>query len=109
MMVLHFLLPDLLAHVPDVVPALARSHLQLWDFSVSTMRPLVTHTMPGSKQSCLLFSRNSPVVVCGGDTGAISVLRLFNVDRSHDPLEKQLQRLDDALKANVIKASGAQA
>ncbi len=66
------------------------------------MKPVVNHKA-GYKLSCMLFSPNSPVVVCGGESGAVSVFRLYNIDKEYDSMEEQLSRLDDTIRANVMK------
>lgn len=48
--------------------------LEVWDFDLSTVKPVVTHKA-GAKLSCLLFSPICPVVVCGSATGHVSVFR----------------------------------
>ena len=56
--------------------------------------------------SCMLFSEESPVVVAGGSNGGVEVLRLLDVDLADD-LEAfstvQTRRLDDAMRANIVK------
>ena len=66
------------------------------------MKPVVTHKA-GIRLSCLLFATNSPVVVCGGDNGTISVFRTHNIEREYDTPEEQLGRLDEVIRANVMK------
>ncbi|GAX75644.1 hypothetical protein CEUSTIGMA_g3088.t1 [Chlamydomonas eustigma] len=81
--------------------------LELWDFELSTVKPVVTHKA-GMRLSCLLFSTNSPVVVCGGENGAISVFRTHNIEREYDTLDEQLSRLDETIRANVMKQQPGQ-
>ena len=83
-------------------PIPSRRCKQLWDFELSTVKPVVTHKAGGSL-SCLLFSTNSPVVVCGGETGTISVFRTHNIEREYDTLEEQQGRLDEVIRANVMR------
>lgn len=63
------------------------------------------HSKCPAKQACVVFSPNSPVVVCGGEDGGVRVYRLFNVDREYDMLDEQLERLEDTLRANAMKAA----
>ncbi len=82
---------------------------QIWDFELSTVKPVITHKT-GTRLSCLLFSTNSPVVVCGGESGSISVFRTHNIEREYDTIDEQLSRLDETIRANVMKqgSSGKQ-
>ena len=48
----------------------AGGRLEIWDFELSTVKPVLTHKS-GIPLSCLLFSTNSPVVVCGGEDGKV--------------------------------------
>jgi hypothetical protein len=68
---------------------------------------VLTHKS-GIPLSCLLFSNNSPVVVCGGADGKVTVLRTFNIDREYETNEEQLGRLDQVISDNVMKKGGAQ-
>lgn len=43
------------------------------------------------------------MVVAGGSNGAVQVLRLFEVDRSNDPTEDQIKRLEAAMASNIVK------
>eukprot|EP00798_Chlamydomonas_sp_ICE-L_P023736 gene23736-9292_t len=76
--------------------------LEIWDFDLSTVKPVVTHKA-GQKLSCMLFSERSPIVACGGESGAVSVFRLYNIDREYESVEEQVSRLDDTIRANVMK------
>jgi hypothetical protein len=84
------------------------SPMQLWDFELSTVKPVVTHKTGGVRLSCLLFSPSSPVVVCGGDDGVVTVLRTHNIDREYDSVGEQLSRLDETIRANVMKQQPGQ-
>ncbi|KAJ9517697.1 hypothetical protein QJQ45_003985 [Haematococcus lacustris] len=84
-------------------PPGAAMALQIWDFDLSTVKPVATQKT-GQKLSCLLFATNSPVVVCGSETGQVSLFRLYNVDREYDTAEEQLSRLEEVIRANVMKA-----
>lgn len=81
--------------------------MQIWDISLSTMKPIAHHMQPGAKQSCLLFSDKSPIVVCGGDKGVIGVYRLFNIERREDSSTQQAQRLEEVMRMNVMKVQAA--
>ncbi|KAF5827261.1 WD40-repeat-containing domain protein [Dunaliella salina] len=83
--------------------ATSGGRLEIWDFDLSTVKPVVTHKA-GVKLSCLLFSPTCPVVVCGSESGRVSVFRLFNVDREYDLPEDQLSRLEEVIRTNVMKA-----
>jgi hypothetical protein len=48
--------------------------VQIWDFDLSTVKPVATHKA-GVKLTCLLFSPNSPIVVCGAADGRVSLFR----------------------------------
>ncbi|KAK3288194.1 hypothetical protein CYMTET_4329 [Cymbomonas tetramitiformis] len=79
--------------------------LEVWDLSVSTLKPILAHTLEENKLSCLLFSEASPIVVCGGSNGSVSVFRLVGVDRPDDTSEEQLRRLEDAMSSNIMSTS----
>jgi len=81
--------------------------LEIWDIDLSTVKPVVTHKA-GMRLSCVLFSPNSPVVVCGGENGSVSVFRLFNVSKEYDTIDEQLSRLDETIRANVMKQQPGQ-
>lgn len=81
-------------------------YAEIWDISVSTMKPVAAKRPAGSaKQNCLLFSDTSPVVVCGGASGSVSVYRLFNCTREDETRDEQRKRLDDAITANIVKTA----
>ncbi|EFJ40856.1 hypothetical protein VOLCADRAFT_77807 [Volvox carteri f. nagariensis] len=84
----------------------ASGRLEIWDFSLSTVKP-VMHQKTTMKLSCLLFAPNYPVVVCGGEDGAVKAYRIFNVSHEYDTLQEQLERLDDCIRANVMKSQAA--
>ncbi|GFR43755.1 hypothetical protein Agub_g4867 [Astrephomene gubernaculifera] len=81
----------------------ASGRLEIWDFSLSTVKP-VMHQKTPMKLSCLLFAPSYPVVVCGGEDGAVKAYRLFNVSHEYDTPQEQLERLDDCIRANVMKS-----
>lgn len=77
--------------------------IEIWDLAASTLKPIAQHACDGRTFSCMLFSEESPVVVAGGSNGGVQVLRLLDVDL-HDDLEVvQTKRLDDAMRANIVK------
>jgi len=50
--------------------------------------------------------QDAPVVVAASDTGNLMVFRLVNVAAERfDPPELQLTRLEEAMRANVMKAA----
>ena len=57
----------------------------------------------GVGMTCLLFSESSPVVVCGGEDGKISVLRTYNIEREYDTIEEQLLRLDETIRGQTME------
>ncbi|GIL70976.1 hypothetical protein Vretimale_4066 [Volvox reticuliferus] len=84
----------------------ANGRLEIWDFSLSTVKP-VMHQKTTMKLSCLLFAPSYPVVVCGGEDGAVKAYRIFNVSHEYDTLQEQLERLDECIRANVMKSQAA--
>jgi hypothetical protein len=46
----------------------------MWDFDLSTVKPVVTYKA-GVGLTCMLFSPNSPVAVCGTLDGKVQVHR----------------------------------
>mmetsp|Transcript_1059 Transcript_1059/g.1511 ORF Transcript_1059/g.1511 Transcript_1059/m.1511 type:complete len:210 (-) Transcript_1059:202-831(-) len=77
--------------------------LEIWDFSLSTVKP-VMHVRSRSELSCLLFSPTCPVVVCAGKDGKVRCYRIHNVEREYDTLQEQQDRLEEVIKANVMKS-----
>jgi dynein intermediate chain 4, axonemal len=75
----------------------------VWDFAESTLKPVAMHHHEGSKLSCVLFSPTSPVVMCGGDDGAVSVHRIHYTGGQVPGRSEQLRLMDEALRANVMK------
>ena len=53
--------------------------VQIFDLSVSTIDPVVTHPVEGRKLTAFAFSRNSPCVIFGDNKGEVSVMKTFNV------------------------------
>ncbi|GMH39829.1 hypothetical protein BSKO_07733 [Bryopsis sp. KO-2023] len=81
--------------------------LEIWDISLSTMKPVAHHVKAGAKLSCLLFSEKSPIVVCGSDNGVVGVYRMFNIERREDSFTQHAERLDEVMRMNVMKAQAA--
>ncbi|DBA79036.1 TPA: hypothetical protein ACH3X1_008899 [Trebouxia sp. C0004] len=77
--------------------------IEIWDLAASTLKPIAQHTCEGRMFSCMLFSEESPVVVAGGSNGGVQVLRLLDVDLADDLEAVQTRRLDDAMRANIVK------
>lgn len=68
--------------------------LDVWDLSVSTLKPVLSTSASDKKLSCVLFSQTSPVIVAGGCDGRVGVYRLVGLnDRGADSRE----RLDAAM------------
>ncbi len=64
------------------------------------------HQKRQHKLSCLLFAPHYPVVVCGGEDGSVRAYRLFNVSHEYDTAPEHLERLDECIRANVMKSQG---
>ena len=83
--------------------------LQIWDMSVSTLKPVLTQNLQGQKLSCLLFSKASPVVVCGSNTGEVGVYRLVGVGSqdhlSMEDVAKQKEKLEYCCKSSQKRAN----
>ena len=78
---------------------------QIWDFALSTVKPVMHAKASESRLSCLLFSPTCPVVVCGGEDGAVKAYRLTNVAREYETHEEQEERLELTIRANVMKSA----
>ncbi|KAF6261369.1 hypothetical protein COO60DRAFT_1625359 [Scenedesmus sp. NREL 46B-D3] len=79
----------------------AGGRLELWDFSASTLRPVVQHASTKCAMTALLFAKDAPVVIAASDAGGLMVFRLVNVAAdSCEPPELQQMRLEEALRAN---------
>ena len=53
--------------------------LEVWDLTTSTLKPVVSHAVEGASFTSLLFSEESPVLVCGDATGGVRVFRLVGM------------------------------
>ncbi|KAK9829743.1 hypothetical protein WJX72_007628 [[Myrmecia] bisecta] len=82
--------------------------LQIWDIACSTVKPIAQHELEGVKQLCMLFASSSPIVVAGCSDGAVRVYRLFDMAGMDDAPAMQSKRLDDAMRANIVKADPTQ-
>lgn len=83
--------------------ATSGGRIEIWDLAASTLKPIAQHTCEGRMFSSMLFSEESPVVVAGGSNGGVQVLRLLDVDLAGDLEAVQTRRLDDAMRANIVK------
>lgn len=81
--------------------------LEIWDFALSTVKPVMHAKASEARLSCLLFSPTCPVVVCGGEDGAVKAYRLTNVAREYETREEQEERLELTIRANVMKSAAA--
>jgi len=72
--------------------------LEVWDLSLSTLKPIMSATVPGAKLSCLLFSETSPIIVAGGNDGTVGVYRVVGVASSKG--DAVGQRLRAAMASN---------
>ena len=66
--------------------------LDVWDLSVSTLKPVLSTSASDKKLSCVLFSQTSPVVVAGGCDGRVGVYRLVGLNDRAPTREKDLTR-----------------
>jgi hypothetical protein len=95
------------------VTATAGGRVELWDFSASTLRPVVQHVATKARMTAAQFAPNAPVVVAGSDGGGVLVFRLGGVmgegagvlagAAGQQQQEAALARLEEVLKANVMK------
>ena len=78
--------------------------LQIWDVSISTVKPIAYHTIPGRCLTKLAFNPKSKVLMCGDDQGDITVLQLINVipnvTSSKAEQQEQLRRVIHASVKN---------
>lgn len=77
--------------------------VEIWDLAVSTLKPVAQHSCDRIKFACMLFCEESPVVVAGGSNGGVQVLRLVDVELADDLESVQTKRLNDAMRANIVK------
>lgn len=77
--------------------------VEIWDLAVSTLKPVAQHSCDRIKFACMLFCEESPVVVAGGSNGGVQVLRLMDVELADDLEQVQTKRLNDAMRANIVK------
>ena len=98
--------------------ATAGGRLELWDFSASTLRPVVQHVMTKARMTTVTFARQVPAVVAGSDAGGVMVFRLggvagegvgAEVGAGQQGREMAVARLDEVLRANVMKTQPAAA
>ena len=53
--------------------------------------------------NCLLFNTNAPVLAVGTDKGQVIIFRLFNVEDRDRNKEKQMERLRNAMRDNIMR------
>merc|ERR1712224_742512 len=77
----------------------ADGRVDIWDLSISTLDPVVSHRIAPRKPSAILFGYTSPVVLTGDNSGKIDVYRLTGIEYDLDAtLAEQQQRLESAMK-----------
>jgi hypothetical protein len=93
----------------------AGGRLELWDVSVSTLRPAAAALLGarGGRLTAVAFApKGAPVVVAGSGTGGLLAFRHtvvapeLGLGEAPDA-EAQLARLEEALRANTVKATAA--
>jgi hypothetical protein len=55
---------------------------QMWDLHLSVMKPIVAHTLAPDDESllsCMMFSEDAPLILLGGSTGAVYILRFVSI------------------------------
>lgn len=55
---------------------------QLWDLNLSVMKPVVAHTLAPDDESllsCMMFSEETPLILLGGSTGVVYVIRFVSI------------------------------
>ncbi|KAG0575392.1 hypothetical protein KC19_5G000900 [Ceratodon purpureus] len=80
-------------------------HMEMWDLHLSVMKPIVAHTLaPDDKSllSCMMFSEEAPLILLGGSTGVLYILR-FDGLLKEETEELELKKLKDALAASVTR------
>lgn len=50
---------------------------------ISVMKPIVVYYIENCVFSCLLFALETPILLLGGNTGSINVLRMVSIEYSH--------------------------
>ena len=43
--------------------------IEIWDMRISTLKPVVSHSVPNVSLNCLLFNSHSPIVAVGTNKG----------------------------------------
>ncbi|CAM6013417.1 unnamed protein product [Sphagnum balticum] len=85
--------------------ASTNGHLEVWDMQISVMKPIVVYYIENCVFSCLLFALETPILLLGGNTGSINVLRMEGFERNEDE-NVEIKKLKDALVANVTRHGG---
>jgi len=74
--------------------------LEIWDLATSTLKPVIIHTEDDTinnnnvNYSCLLFSEEAPIVVCGDSQGAVTVLKIKGVKQDMSDKQRADKLLD---------------
>jgi hypothetical protein len=72
----------------------------------SKIFPRQLHVLTGALPCCVCFLQDAPVVVSATDAGVLQVYRLINIAADRfEPPELQHARLEEALRANIMKAA----
>lgn len=80
-------------------------HMELWDLNLSVMKPVVAHTLAPDDESllsCMMFSEETPLILLGGSTGVVYVIRFDGLLREATD-EAELKKLKDTLTASVTR------
>eukprot|EP00898_Chlorokybus_atmophyticus_P006622 jgi/Chlat1/6961/Chrsp52S06647 len=86
--------------------ATTSGRVEIWDVEVSVLRPVLSTTVSGGGAlSCLLFGTDSPIVVAGGQSGAVSVFRMVGIAQPEQTPEQQAARLESVMSANSANTS----
>lgn len=60
---------------------------QLWDMQNSVMKPVVVYLIDDCVLSCMVFTEESPILLLGGSTGSIRILRYVRTHRTPQTLK----------------------
>ncbi|EOD25634.1 hypothetical protein EMIHUDRAFT_115368 [Emiliania huxleyi CCMP1516] len=77
--------------------------LDIWDLAQSTISPIHTDQLDGTRLSCVSFAPSSPVLVAGGDNGVVGVYALtgYLAEPSDCTAAQQLAALEKVTGADA--------
>lgn len=83
--------------------ATAGGCVEVWDLSLSTLKPAARHTEAGVRMTSVAFHGVDSVLAAGDSAGGVTVLSVPDAFRPGEDESEQQSRLANAMEANVMK------